>query len=66
MGAAMTEKEISTTVISHWRLEHSPFEIARSLTLAGIPTSQEKILHIIRRFVDACSENPTYKPSRGR
>ena len=60
----MTEKEIIKTIISHWRLEHSPFEISRALTLAGLPTSQASVLQVIRRFCDACSENPTYHCKR--
>lgn len=53
----MTEKEIIKTIISHWRLEHSPFEISRALTLAGLPTSQASVLQVILRYCEGCTEN---------
>jgi hypothetical protein len=66
MGAAMTGQEIATLVIQRWRLEHSAEAIMVALVMLGTPATKEMVLHVIRRYCDSCSENPTYKPSRGR
>jgi hypothetical protein len=57
----MTPPQIAMFIIKRWRLEHTIDAIMIDLYRAGHPLTKATILRIIRVYVNASTENNSYR-----